>query len=123
MIRRILASLAIAITTMACGPDFERLDITAVNTPGGSVRGQVSYTRVVVPEGMIVTARVEPFNDNGKSMHGNIRSMDPSTLEVSPAINDRVFAFIGHRQGRTTLEFFADDEVVLIVEAEVVPQQ
>jgi hypothetical protein len=125
MIRRslALAGVLLSLSAVACGPDFQRIDITAVNTPAGPVQGQINYQRIVIPEGMIVTARIEPFNDNGKSMHGHVRSMNPSKLEISPAINDRVFAFIGQGVGQTQVEFYADDEVVLIVDAEVVPQQ
>lgn len=125
MFRRILSLAAVSLFAFgvtACGPDFQRIDISAVNPSPGEVKGQVNYQKVVVAEGMIITARIEPFNDNGKSMYGNVRSLDPSTMEVSTAINDRVFAFIGQRVGKTQLEFYASDKVVLVVDAEVVEQ-
>ena len=126
MIRRVLATIGLlgCMSLVACGPDFERLQIGAVNLPDETPQTEeLNYQRVDVVEGTAVTARIEPFNDDGKSMHLEVRSMRPDILEVSNAVNDRVFFFAGYSVGRTQVEFYADDELVLIIDAEVLPQQ
>jgi len=109
-----------AITTLpACGPDYDRLEVTSVNNPNG---GTINFQRIEVVEGTVVTARIEPRNDDNESMHCHVRSDNASILEVSAVVNDRVYAFIGQSAGTTRIEFTAGDEVVLIVDAVVKPQ-
>jgi hypothetical protein len=115
----VFSVLAIA-TLPACGPDYDRMEITNVNTP--PMGGTVNFQRIEIIEGTIVTARIEPRNDDNESMHCHVRAELPNILEVSAVVNDRVYAFIGQHEGTTKVEFTAGDEVVLIVEAIVKPQ-
>ncbi len=104
----------------ACGPDYDRMEITAVTAP--PMGGTVNFQRIEVIEGTIVTARIEPKNDDNEAMHCHVRALDSSVIEVAAVVNDRVYAFIGQHEGTTRIEFTAEDEVVAVVEAVVKPQ-
>ena len=114
------AAFAFAALAIACGPDYDRMEVTAVTAP--PMGGTVNFSRIEVVEGTIVTARIEPRNDDNESMHCHVRAQDSSIIEVAAVVNDRVYGFIGQRVGTTRIEFTAGDEVVAIVEAVVKPQ-
>lgn len=110
----------IVLPVLACGPDYERIELTGEKkSPLG---GEVKANHVSVPEGMIVKAHVVPYNDDNEPMQQHVFPRDPDVLEVLAIVNDRDYAFIGKKPGRTQVEFQADGETVLIVEAEVTVQ-
>lgn len=118
--KKVFALAACVMTMIACGPDYEKTEITAVKpSPLG---GTVSTRQVSVPEGMIVKAHVVTFNDDREAMHAHVLSHDDSIVEVVAVVNDRDYAFIGKKPGRTEVEFQADGETVFTVIAEVTPQ-
>lgn len=112
-----LFAIGLVASLVGCGPDYDNLQVT--NVQGN---GTVNFQKISVTEGMIVTARIEPKNDDGEAMQAHVRSRQPDTLEVAAVVNDRTYAFLGLKAGTTQIEFLADDDVVLIVEAEVLPQ-
>ena len=116
-----LAALGgIVLPVIACGPNYERIELTGEKkSPLG---GEVKANHVSVPEGMIVKAHVVPYNDDGEPMQQHVFPRDPDVLEVIAVVNDRDYAFIGKKPGRTQVEFQADGETVLIVEAVVTEQ-
>lgn len=117
---KILSLLAVGGLLAACGPDYEKIEITAEKkSPLG---GEVKSNHVSVPEGMIVKAHIVPYNDDGEAMQQHVFSRDPDVLEVVAIVNDRDYAFIGKKPGRTQVEFQAEGDTVLIVEAEVSEQ-
>ena len=113
-------SSLVGLSILACGPDYERTDITAVKpSPLG---GDVKPNFVSVPEGMIVKAKVVPVDDDRELMQAHVFSHDESVLEVIAVVNDRDYAFIGKKPGKTEVEFQADGETVFRVVAEVTAQ-
>ena len=104
----------------ACGPDYERTEVTAMKpSPLG---GSVSSRQISVPEGMIVKAHVVPVNDDGELMQAHVRSRDETVVEVVGIVNDRDYAFIGKSPGTAEVEFQADGETVFVLIAQVTPQ-
>jgi hypothetical protein len=118
--KKVFALAACVATMIACGPDYEKTEVTAVKpSPLG---GTASSRLVSVPEGMIVKAHVVAFNDDKEVMHAHVVSRDESIVEVVAVVNDRDYAFIGKKVGRTEVEFQADGEIVFSVVAEVTAQ-
>jgi hypothetical protein len=118
--KKVFALAACVMTMIACGPDYERTEVTAVKP---SPLGGTATSRLVsVPEGMIVKAHVVSTNDDNEVMHAHVFSRDDSIVEVVAVVNDRDYAFIGKRPGRTEVEFQADGETVFTVIAEVTAQ-
>lgn len=118
--KKVCALAACVMTMIACGPDYEKTEVTAVKpSPLG---GTASNRLVSVPEGMIVKAHVVSFNDDNEIMNAHVLSHDDSIVEVVAVVNDRDYAFIGKRPGRTEVEFQADGEIVFSVVAEVTAQ-
>lgn len=118
--KKVFALAACVVTMIACGPDYEKTEVTAVKpSPLG---GTVSTRQVSVPEGMIVKAHIVTFNDDQEVMHAHVLSHDESIVEVVAVVNDRDYAFIGKKPGRTEVEFQADGETVFTVIAEVTAQ-
>ena len=110
----------VALPILACGPDYKKMEISGrKESPLG---GKVEPNHVSVPEGMIVKAHIVPYNDDNELMQAHVFSHDPSILEVTAVVNDRDYAFIGKKPGRTRVEFQADGETVLVVEADVTEQ-
>jgi hypothetical protein len=105
---------------LACGADYDHTDITSVKA--SDLGGGIDKTTLSIPEGLILKAHVDSKNDDNKSMGLSIRSLDPTVVEVAGVISDHDYAFIGRKQGRTQIEFKADDTVVLTVDALVTPQ-
>ena len=118
--KKVFALAACLMTVIACGPDYEKTEVTAVKpSPLG---GTASARHVSVPEGMIVKAHVVSFNDDNEIMHAHVFSRDESIVEVVAVVNDRDYAFIGKKAGRTEVEFQADGDTVFTVIAEVTEQ-
>ena len=51
-----------------------------------------------------------------------VRTDDPSVVQIAGVISDHDYAFIGKKQGKTSISFRADDTVVLLIDADVVAQ-
>ena len=116
----VAACVMSVMTVIACGPDYEKTEVTAVKpSPLG---GTASNRQVSVPEGMIVKAHVVTWNDDNEIMQAHVLSHDNSIVEVIAVVNDRDYAFIGKRPGVTEVEFQADGETVFTVIAEVTAQ-
>jgi hypothetical protein len=111
---------ALGLASAACGPEYDRTEISAVKP--SDLGGGISRAKLDVPEGLIVKAHVVVWNDDNEPMPLTIRSLDPNVVEVAGVVNDRDYAFVGRKAGRTQVEFKAEDTVVLTLEAEVVAQ-
>lgn len=114
-----LLGLVSTLAMTGCGPSYDHTDFTARPSKLG---GTVTREQVVVPEGMIVTAHVVSYNDDNKVMSVGFRSRDDATLTVQSVISDHDFAFVGLKQGVTDVELRADNDLVLVITATVVPQ-
>jgi len=112
---------ALAFGAMACGPEYDRTEISATKghlTLGGTIDTQ----RLDIPEGLIITAHIAVWNDDNEQMPLGIRSKDPSIVEVKGVVNERNYAFVGHREGTTEIELIADGDLVLTIPATVKKQ-
>ena len=115
------AVLASALALCACGTDYDHTEIT--NVKGSPpFPGSVSYARIVVPVGMVVTAHVVSYDDDHKAMAMGLQSMDPRVVEVEGVVSANDYAFFGLTAGSTDVQFTAAGKVVLIVSAVVTPQ-
>lgn len=115
----VLAMVALGVS--ACGPEYDRTEISAVKGDG-TLGGTISTRRLDVPEGLVITAHVVVMNDDDEPMPLEIRSKDPSIVEVRPVVNPRNYAFLGLKQGTTEVQFVADGSVVLTIPATVIQQ-
>lgn len=105
----------------ACGPDYDRTEISAVKE--SAFGGTVNTQRLEVPVGLVVTAHVVVWNDDNEQMSLGIRSKDPQTVEIAGVVNPRNYSFIGKKEGQTEIEFLADGNVVLTIVAIVSKQR
>ena len=118
-----LVLVGLALGVVACGPEYDRTtfsgtvadDLTAAGT-GASVN------RLSVHEGMILKSHIVAWNDENVQMKLSVRALDPSVLDVAAVISPHDFAFVGKKVGKTRVEFVADDTLVLVVNADVLPQ-
>ena len=119
--RKAILFAALAFGAMACGPEYDRTEISAVKghtTLGGGISDQ----RLDVPEGLVITAHIAVWNDDNEQMPLGNRSKDPSIVEVKGVVNERNYAFVGLREGTTEIELIADGDLVLTIPATVVKQ-
>ncbi len=114
----VLASLALGVA--ACGPEYDRTEITMVKE--APLGGELNTQRLDVPAGLVITAHVVVWNDDNEQMPLAIRSKDPSIVEVRGVVNDRNYAFIGLKEGTTEIELLADGDLVLTIPATVAAQ-
>lgn len=110
----------VAFGLAACGPSYERTEITGIRL--SKLGGGIDNHRLEVHEGMIVKAHIVAWNDDQEPMPLLIRAVDPSVIEVARVIHADDYAFIGLRLGQTKIELVADGEVVHRIDAEVVAQ-
>jgi hypothetical protein len=114
----ILAALAFG--SMACGPDYERTEIT--NTIPDELGGGINLQQLTVHEGMILKTHITVWNDDHEQMKLTIKSDRDDVVEVGNVISANDFVFIGKKVGKAAIEIRADDELVLRIFADVVPQ-
>ncbi|MDB4938680.1 MAG: hypothetical protein JWP87_5652 [Labilithrix sp.] len=116
----LLAALALGLG--GCGPDYDHTDIASVRSPPAPLTGHVDYARVQVSLGAVVTAHIVPYDDDHKVMSVDLRSKDPSVVEVTNVVSDHDYAFLGMKTGTTEVELRADGHLVLILTAVVTDQ-
>jgi hypothetical protein len=104
----------------ACGPDYDHTEISAVKSP--ALGGGLTMQKLDVHEGLIVKAHIVVWNDDKEPMPLDVRAVDPTIVEVAGVVSDRDYAFVGLKAGHTQVEFRADGDVVLTVDADVLPQ-
>lgn len=120
MSARIFSVGIVTLALTGCGPDYERTEITGiVPSPLG---GEINFQHVYVPQGMPLKAHIVSLNDDNKLMDGQIRTSDPTIMDVIQGVGDRDFAFLGMKAGRTQIEIRADGELVLVLDAVVTEQ-
>jgi hypothetical protein len=130
MSARSFAYRAAAVVTLAfaavglggCGPDYDHTDIVGVRAPPAPLSGRVDYARVQVSVGAVVTAHIVPYDDDHKALDVDLRSKDPSIVEVTNVVSDHDYAFLGMKTGTTEIELRADGHLVLILTAVVTDQ-
>jgi hypothetical protein len=120
LLRGAIALVALVLGVGACGPDYDRTDISG--TVPDELGGGISIQQLDVHEGMILKSHIVSWNDDNEQMPLVIRSLDPSIIEVAGVINDHDFAFVGRKAGHTQVQVVADDVVVLTIEANVIAQ-
>jgi hypothetical protein len=123
VIHRILLPLlaaACAIGTAACGPDYKETDITGIVK--GASGNDINYNHVTVLEGTVLKAHIASVNSKGDTMGNAMRTDDPSVMDVAYIISDHDWAFLGIKAGTTKITIQANEQTVLIIDANVVAQ-
>jgi hypothetical protein len=105
---------------VACGPEYDRTEFTAI-VPD-DFGGSINVSSVRVHEGMILKSHTVAWNDDREPMSLVIRSENPEILEIANVITAHDYVFIGRKVGTTHVELVADGEVVLRIPAQVVAQ-
>ena len=112
---------ALALALAGCGAEYDHTEIT--NVKGSPpFQGTMTYARIVVPVGMVVTAHIVSLDDATKTMTTVVRSKNTSVLDVATVVSANDYAFFGLAPGTTDVELTADGKVVLIVTAVVTEQ-
>lgn len=123
MSARYLAVVAATAALLAgCTPDYDHTELSIGKAPPKPLAGSVSYARVQVSVGAVVTARIVSFDDDHKEMAAGLRSKNPDIVEVTGVVNPGDYAFLGLRPGQTEIEVTADGHLVLILTAVVTEQ-
>lgn len=117
---RLLALTAAVFALTACGPSFDRVDITGV-VPS-DLGGHIDTASLTVPEGLALKATIAALDDDNDFMSLDVRSDDSTIVDVEPVVTPRAFTFVGRKAGHTNIVFRADGHVVLTVGADVTPQ-
>lgn len=116
-----IVSSALALALAGCGAEYDHTEIS--NVKGSPpFQGTMTYARVVVPVGMVVTAHIVSLDDDRKTMSTALRSKNTSVVQVATVVSADDYAFFGLAAGTTDVELTADGKVVLIVTAVVTDQ-
>ncbi len=102
---------------VGCGPNYDRTEISQQSTPGA-----ITTSRIVVPAGLIETARIESFNSSDETVGCDISSDNENVLLVRVSTTDHVYTFHGNSVGSAVVSFKVDGNLVLRVDAKVVAQ-
>ena len=111
-----------AVVLAGCGAEYDHTDITSIHAPPKPLDGRVSYARVNVSVGAIVTAHIVSYDDEHKEMAADLRSKDKNVVEVTGVVSPGDYAFLGLRAGQTEVEVLADGHLVLILTVVVTDQ-
>lgn len=122
--RSLLTALGLAAATFVtgCGPDFDRIGIDGVVAAPGGGQNRIDVARIVVPEGLALKARLAAYNTDNELMITRVEPENPAILSYSRVITDNDYAFYGIAVGETKVRVYADDELVLVINATVTPQ-
>jgi hypothetical protein len=120
--RRLALVTTTTLALAACGADYDHTDLNNVHAPPKPLDGRVSYARIDVSVGAIVTARIVSYDDDHKELATDLRAKDKSVVEVTGVVSPGDYAFLGLRTGQTEVEVLADGKVVLILTAVVTEQ-
>ena len=78
-------------------------------------------TGISIPEGSAASANVQLVAVDGDNLSGNLKSLDPSVLLISPSsTSSNVYVFVGVKTGSTTVQIIAGGSEVATVPATVV---
>jgi hypothetical protein len=116
-----LLGIAAVATMVACGHDYDHTEISQIIGSYSSA-DDVSLAHIEVTEGNVVTAHIVIKNDDNEKMPLRIVPADTTTLDLEPTINPDVYAFIGKKSGKTTVQFISDDERIITIHVDVVPE-
>jgi hypothetical protein len=114
--------LALAALISGCAAEYDHTDLNNVHAPPKPLDGRVTYARINVSVGAIVTARIVSYDDDHKEPATDMRTKDTSVVEVTGVVSPGDYAFLGLRPGQTEVEVLADGKVVLILTAVVTEQ-
>lgn len=111
----------LATSSIACGgPSYSHTDVD--NVSQSELPGSINVQKVQVAVGSVTTAHIVTWNDDNEQMVTKVESDNPSVLEVSPAKDDHVFAFLGIGTGTAHVTVRADNAAVLRIDATVTEQ-
>ena len=119
----LLSTFSVAAVALAgCGAEYDHTDIVGVHAPPKPLDGRVSYARINVSVGAVVTAHIVSYDDDHKELAAELRSKDTNVVEVTGVVTPGDYAFLGLRPGQTEVEVRADGHLVLILTAVVTDQ-
>ncbi len=116
----LLAFAIAALGTVACGPDYKTTTFTSV-VPGAP-GNEINSSHVTLAEGTVLKAHIESDNSSNDKMGNTITSSDPSIADVAYVISDHDWLFLGNKAGHTTITIKANEDTVIILDANVIPQ-
>lgn len=125
LVRRLAVLSAFALSAAAlagCGAEYDHTDIVGIHAPPKPLDGRVSYARISVSVGAVVTAHIVSYDDDHKEMDAELRSKDPKVVEVASVVTPGDYAFLGLQPGQTEIEVRAGGHLVLILTAVVTDQ-
>lgn len=105
---------ALLLVGTGCGRHYEEHQVRDVRANAGGVLRASSLT-VSLPEGAVLTATVEPYDNNDDPMaDADISTDAPEVLGVLRVAGDTAasFAFVGRRAGTTTVRYYAEGREV-----------
>lgn len=106
--------MALLLVGAGCGRHYEEHRVTDVKAGAGGVLSASAMT-VSLPEGAVLTATIEPYDNNDDPMPEAAISTDaPDVLDVLRVSGDSeiTFAFVGRRAGTTTVRYYAEGKEV-----------
>lgn len=109
-----LALLPALVLAVGCGPSYQEHRVTQVHAAAGGDVPQ-STLQVTLPEGAILTANMVPYDTDDEIMeNSDVTSDDPTILEVIHVAgkSGTTYAFIGRREGRTTVRYYGENREV-----------
>ena len=119
----LLSTISVAAAALAgCGAEYDHTDIVGVHAPPKPLDGRVSYARINVSVGAVVTAHIVSYDDDHKELAADLRSKDTNVVEVTGVVTPGDYAFLGLRPGQTEVDVRADGHLVLILTAVVTDQ-
>ena len=109
-----LTMLALCVVATGCGRHYEEHEVTDVHASAGGSLDQSSMV-VTLPEGAVLTATIEPRdNDDDPMTDADISTDEPAIMEVLrvSGSSEITYAFVGRHAGQTTVRYYAEGKEV-----------
>lgn len=123
-LRRGLAMLALAASAVglsACGPEYDRTEITVVSSSYPSDYS-ASLGRITVTEGTALTLHLVVYNDDNEKMPVRFVLTDNQIANFVAQVDPGNYTLLAYKEGVSQLQIIADDTKVLTINVYVRPQ-
>lgn len=109
----------------ACGPDFDRSEVSTIHASYPSGSDSATSRGITVTEGSALILHLVVWNDDDERMKVRFRLSNYDAIEFVPQVDDDNYAVIGKKVGQSQIQILdtdSDDDQVDSITVNVVAQ-
>jgi hypothetical protein len=117
-----VAALAACLGLVACGDDYDHTDLTVVGSSYQAGAHEATLSHISMTEGSAMTVHLIVYNDDNEKMPTRFQVSDNTVINFIGGVDVDNYTILALQQGHSQLQIIADDEKVVTINVDVVPQ-